>query len=185
MLTLIIPPITQPLWDEEKEEFITNVCGNKEILQLEHSLISVSKWESKWKKPFFSKNGMTEEEALSYIECMTLNRHVGSDVYHRLTREDRKAITDYINDPMTASNVANRKKKRGSSEQVTSELIYYWMITLGIPVEFERWHLNRLTMLIQICNTKNTPGEKMSTREILQRNAAINEMRRAKFHSKG
>ena len=181
MLTLIIPPITQTLWDEEKEEFITDVCGNKEILQLEHSLISVSKWESKWKKPFFSKKGMTEEEALSYIECMTLNRHVGSDVYRRITREDRKVITDYINDPMTASNVTNRKKKRGSSERVTSELIYYWMITLGIPVEFERWHLNSLITLIRVCNVKNQPPKKMSKNEVLNHYSALNERRRKKF----
>lgn len=183
MLTITIPESSE-LWDERRQEFVTE----KEVtLQLEHSLISLSKWESKWHKPFFSKEPMTDEETLSYIQYMTLSpKNLESSVYLRLTRENVDEILAYIHDPMTATTFSNNESRRGiGRERITSELIYYWMIALQIPVEFEKWHLNRLITLIRVCEIKNTPPKKMSQGEIMRRNAALNATRRKQLGTKG
>lgn len=183
MLEILIPD--QEYWDESKREFI-NIKGV--TLQLEHSLISLSKWESKWKKAFLAKNDKTPEQTLDYIRCMTLNRNVNPAVYAALTQSDIAAITEYINDPMTATTINDYGKKKASAvrgDVVTSELVYYWMIQFQVPVEFERWHINRLLTLIRVCEIKAGGGKKMSKREIMSRNAALNAQRRAKLHSKG
>lgn len=177
-------PITIPdteLFDEEIEEFVT-IKGC--TLRLEHSLVSISKWESKWKKPFLSKDPMSNEEILDYIKCMTITQNVNPDVYKYLSSENIREISEYINDSMTATKVP-KENGIGSHETVTSELIYYWMISLQIPVEFQTWHLNRLLSLIEVCNFKNKPPKKMSRREILERNRALNAQRRAKYNTKG
>ena len=181
MLQITIP-LTEEQWDEENEEFIS---AEEITLQLEHSLISISKWESKWCKSFLSSNEKTYEETIDYIKCMTLSRNVNPDVYARLTNTNIEQINDYISAPMTATYFSDDKNKGRSREQITSELIYYWMIALNIPVEFEKWHLNRLLTLIRVCNLKNQPPKKMSKRDIMSRNAALNAQRRAQLNTKG
>lgn len=181
MLRITIPPSEE--FDEAKQEFI---YLKEQTLQLEHSLVSLSKWESKWCKSFLSEEPMTWEETLDYIRCMTITQNVKPEVYERLTEANVKEIEDYINAPMTASTVNEPKTgKKGSSERVTSELIYYWMTVLNIPFECEKWHLNRLIMLIKIANVKNNPPKKMRNSEILKRNAALNESRLKKLNTRG
>lgn len=184
MLKIIIPGDEQ--WDPGKEEFVQS--RKDQTLALEHSLVSISKWESKWCKPFLRKEPMTDEEIIDYVRCMTLTQNVDPEVYRYLTNENIEQVNQYINAPMTATwftEEKNQKRKGGSGEQVTSELIYYWMITLNIPPEYQKWHLNRLLTLIRICNTKNQPAKKMSKRDILKRNAALNEARRQQLNTRG
>lgn len=181
MLELNIPDIE--LFDDSKEEFIT-IKGT--TLQLEHSLISISKWESKWHKAFLGKEDKTEEEIIDYIRCMTINKNVNDDIYNYLSTKVIKQVTDYIQEPMTATWFnEDGKNAGGGREIVTSELIYYWMIAMQIPVEFQRWHLNRLLTLIRVCNIKSEPPKKMSKRELANRNKSINEARKAALHTRG
>ena len=180
MLEIKIPETEQ--WDELKQEF---VYTKAQTLQLEHSLVSLSKWESKWCKPFLSKEDKTFEETIDYIRCMTLNRHVPDEVYGFLTRSNIKQINEYISAPMTATWFSQDTTGRGSREQITSELIYYWMIALNIPFECQKWHLNRLLTLIRVCNLKNQPSKKMSRREIMSRNAALNAARKKQLGTNG
>lgn len=175
-------PLTQEGWDEEKQEFVEPTY---KVLQLEHSLVSISKWESKWCKAFLSKGEKSIEETLDYIKCMTITQGVDLDVYNHLTMENIRQVNEYIEAPMTATVFYEREKTRGSREIVTSELIYYWMIALNIPVEFQKWHLNRLLTLIRVCNIKNTPPKKMSRRDIMSRNAALNAARRKSLNTSG
>lgn len=184
-LTIHIP--SREIYNEETNEFF-NVVGT--TLKLEHSLVSISKWEAKWKKPFINQENKTREETIDYIKCMTLTQNVDDMVYNFLTNENLKQINDYISDPMTATWFSEETKRgiRGRNRIVTSELIYYWMIALQIPVEFQKWHLNRLITLIQVCNEEQkqaTNGKKIPKREILSRNHAINEARKAALHTKG
>lgn len=169
-------------WDEEKEEFVK---PRERVIQLEHSLVSLSKWESKWCKPFFTKQEKTYEETIDYIKCMTITQNVESEVYEHLTRNNIMAINQYIDASMTATTFSDRKTGKNSNEIITSELIYYWMIALNIPFECQKWHLNRLLTLIKVCNIKNQPPKKRSRREIMSRNAALNAQRRARLNSKG
>ncbi len=180
MLQIVIPG--QELWDEQKQEFINT---KEQVLQLEHSLISLSKWEAKWCKVFLSKQEKTQEETIDYIKCMTITPNVDPEVYNHLTRENIKEIEDYIAAPMTATYFSSDNAGKSSREQVTSELIYYWMIALNIPFECQKWHLNRLLTLIKVCNIKNQPPKKMSKREIMSRNAALNAARRQQLNTKG
>lgn len=154
-------------------------------LKLEHSLVAISKWESKWNKAFLGKREKTREETLDYIRCMTLNEYVDPIVYSELTNADLYKVKEYLEAKMTASCLPERDKGE-SGDTVTSELIYYWMVALQIPFECQYWHLNRLLTLIQICNMKNNPDKrKMSREELLARNRALNAERRAKYHSRG
>lgn len=182
MLTIVVPETE--LFDEATQQFITYEA---KTLQLEHSLVSLSKWESKWCKPFLTNEEKTFEETLDYIKCMTITQNVKPDVYLRLSKENIEQINAYIEAPMTASYVYEDPRSRGriNNEQVTAELIYYWMISLQIPVEFQKWHLNRLIMLIKVINHKNQPPKKMSKRDIMSRNAALNAARRQKLNTKG
>lgn len=175
-------PLSPEGWDEKKQEFVESKV---QVLQLEHSLVSLSKWESKWCKPFLSKGDKTPEEILDYIKCMTITQNVKPEVYDCLTRENIDQINSYIEAPMTATTFSNDKNARSSREIVTSELIYYWMIALQIPPEYQKWHLNRLLTLIRICNIKNAPPQKMSKRDIMSRNAQLNAARRKQLNSKG
>lgn len=178
----IAVPLDIEKWDEEKEEFIEPPC---EILQLEHSLVSLSKWESKWCKVFFSKKPKTYEETLDYIKCMTLNKYVSPEVYNHLTQENIDAINSYIDAPMTATIVPKDGSSKPNREPVTAELIHYWMIVLQIPREYEEWHLNKLFTLIRVCNFKNKPPKKRSAREIMSQNAALNAARKKQFNTRG
>lgn len=179
MLQIIVPATEQ--WDEIKQEF---VYTKETTLQLEHSLVSLSKWESKWCKPFLSKEDMTAEETIDYIRCMTITQNVNPEVYTCLSDENIAQVRDYIQAPMTATFF---RKENGppSREIITSELIYYWMIALNIPFECQKWHLNRLLTLIRVCNIKNQPAKRRSQREIMEYNTALNEARRKKLNSKG
>lgn len=175
MLYITIPG--RELFDERTSRFIRT---KETRLQLEHSLVSVSKWESKWKKPFFSKNAKTPEETRDYIRCMTITQNVNPNVYYALTPALIKQVTDYIQDPMTATWFRERPQDKNASNQphsmITSELIYYWMTVANIPMDCEKWHLNRLFTLIRICNEKNGEKPKMSKADrralIAQRRAA-------------
>lgn len=156
-------------------------------LLLEHSLISISKWEAKYKKPFLSRTEQkTKDESLYYIKCMTLNKNIKDDIYNSITDSDILKINEYIDDDMSATWFNEPKNsRRGNREIITSELIYYWMVALQIPVEFEKWHLNRLITLIKICEIKQRDPKKMKKGEILARNAKLNEKRRKYSGSRG
>ena len=180
MLRLTVPPIE--LWDSVREEFIYT---KEHTLQLEHSLVSVSKWESKWCKPFLGKEGKTREETLDYIKCMTLTQNVDPMVYNYLRDEQFKQVKDYINASMTATWFREEKNVRPNREQVTSELIYYWMVAYNIPFECQKWHLNRLLTLIRICNVKNQQPKKTPKKDMLRERSALNKARRQQLGSKG
>ena len=184
MLKLTIPP--REWFDEVKQEF---VLQSKQCeLMLEHSLLSLSKWEAKWKKPFLEDQpSRTDEEFLDYVRCMTINQGVDPITYYNLTARHIKEIQDYIADPMTATTIKRRQTKRpgGAKKIVTSEQIYSWMIHYGIPFECQKWHLNRLMMLIEVCAVEEGGSQKMSKVDIMRENASINAMRKAKRKSKG
>lgn len=180
MLRITIPAVEQ--WDEQKQEFITT---KEQTLSLEHSLVSLSKWESKWCKAFLTKDNKTSEETLDYIKFMTLTQNVDSEVYNYLTNGNISEINEYIEAPMTATYFSDEKTSKTSREQITAELIYYWMIALNIPFECQKWHLNRLLTLIKVCNIKNQPPKKRSKKDIMSRNAALNEARRKQLNTKG
>jgi hypothetical protein len=180
MLEITIPGVE--LWDERNQMFVTREA---QTLKLEHSLVSLSKWESKWCKPFLSKTDKTDEETLDYIKCMTLTQNVSPDTYLFLTPENNIQIQNYINAPMTATTFPKDNTKGGGREIVTAELIYYWMIAHNIPLEWEKRHLNRLLALIRVCNIKNAPPKKMGQQDIMRRNAELNAARRQQLNSRG
>lgn len=173
---------TPELWDEVNERFIP---PKNYSLTLEHSLVSLSKWESKWCKPFLVKKEKTHEETIDYIKCMTITQNVKPEVYELITNEHIEQVNAYIEAPMTATWFSDEKNAVPSREQITAELIYYWMIALNVPVEFQKWHLNKLLTLIKVCNVKNQPPKKMSRSEILARNARLNEERLKQMKMKG
>lgn len=180
MLKLIIPPAE--LFDEEKSEFIYLPAVS---ITLEHSLLSISKWESKWLKPFLDNTKKESEEFYDYVRCMTITPNINPKDYYRLTNKQIEIIYEYIDSPMTATTFSTNKKDKPSREKVTSELIYYWMTVNQIPFEAEKWHINRLLTLIRICNIKNSKPDKMSKKDIYAQNRALNKARRAKSGSSG
>lgn len=181
MLQIVIPGIEG--WDEEKQEFVQ--LTKPRTLQMEHSLVSLSKWESKWCKAFFSGKEKTAEEILDYVKCMTITQNVAPEIYNDLTSNNIEQIKNYIEAPMTALRFFDNKQGKQSREPVTAELIYYWMIALNIPFECQKWHINRLMALIKICKIKSQPPKKGGTSEILARNAALNEARKQQLNTKG
>lgn len=187
MLQITIPQ--REYFDDSTQEF---VYTKGFTLNLEHSLISISKWESKWKKPFLNSKDRTYEESLDYVRCMSLNSNIDDESLKQLRKEDFDKITAYIDDKCTATwfNEDNIGKGQGRSrgnrgQTITSELIYYWMITYEIPFECQKWHLNRLLTLIRICDVKNTPSKKMKKKDIRASNRALNEARKAKMGTRG
>ena len=172
------------LFDPVTETFVYSKGG---VLVLEHSLASLSKWESKWKVPFLHCQQMTSEQTLDYIKCMTVTQNVDPNTYLYLSNDQMKQILDYISDPMTATtiNEAKLKKHGGGGQLVTSELIYYWMTALNIPFECQKWHLNRLLTLIKVAAIEQDGPQKMNQHEAMAQQHALNMMRRAKFKSKG
>lgn len=181
MLVLDIPE--KELFDESTDRFIKIKA---QTLKLEHSLISISKWESKWLKPFLTKEKKSKEELFDYIKCMITNPVQDTDIVQYLSAIELGKIIEYIDSPMTATTVTffDDKSSKVKSEVVTSELIYYWMITAGIPFECEKWHINRLFALLKICSAKNSPKKKM-TKDMAQSQAALNAKRRANLKSRG
>lgn len=181
MLKIIIPD--NELFNEDTNEIIKI---NGQEISLEHSLISISKWESKYKKPFLENNKKTVDEILDYIKCMTITPNVNSNIFLGLTEDNIKDVIEYIDDPMTATTFNTIGPEKKSKEFITSELIYYWMIANNVPVEFERWHINRLLTLIKVCTIKNNPNKKkMSKQQIISQNKAINDARRKALGTKG
>lgn len=180
MLKITIP--SMEIYDPEENLFINT---KEQTLSLEHSLVSISKWESKWRKPFLSKDSKTIEELKDYVRCMTLTQNVDPDLYKFIPESVIRTVLDYIDEPMTATWFRDDKNKPKSREVITSEIIYYWMIAQGIPFECQKWHLNRLLTLIRVCSEKNAPQKKMGKKELLSRNKALNAARRKAHKSKG
>lgn len=182
MLKITVPGVEK--WDEERQEFISS---KETDLRLEHSLVSVSKWESKWHKYFIGNNDLTREMLLDYIRCMTLDQNVDPDVYYALDENTINKIVDYIKDSHTATWFReDGPVSKSNSRILTSELIYYWMVALQIPFECQKWHLNRLLTLIRVCNEENSQSDKkMSQSEIMRRNREINEQRRKTLKTRG
>lgn len=196
MLEITIPG--EDLWDERREEFIQT---KSTTLRLEYSLVSLSKWESKWHIPFFSETeSRTREQMLDLVRCMTVTQGVDPAVYRRLTRENLDAIYRYMEDPMTATwfrgepkpgeKIQNGAKKaaprrRTPQKVLTTEVLYARMFAAGIPLECERWHLNRLMTLIRVCQEEQTPPKKMSRKEALNQRKQLNSARQKKYHSHG
>lgn len=188
MIEVVIPKQHYEFYDEGKEEFLPTVDIKETKLQLEHSLISLKKWEQTWHKPFLKDKDKTYEELSDYIRCMTLNPKVDPEVYHWIPNDVIDKVVEYIKDPMTATtikenNIVNRQQN--SREGVTAEIIYYWMIALNIPVEFQKWHLNQLLTLIKVVNIKNDKPKKMDKRAAAKERAALNAKRRAEMNSRG
>ena len=179
MLRITIPSIE--LFNEMTDEFI---YFEEETIELEHSLVSISKWESKWHKPFLSDKNKTNEEVLDYVSCMSLNGPIKRELLQRLSNDNFLQINNYINDSMTATTF-NELGNRPGREIITSELVYYWMVALNIPFECQYWHLNRLLTLVKVCNIKNSPEKKMSKEEVMRRNRELNKVRRKEMNSSG
>ena len=179
MLRITIPAIEK--WDEEKQEF---VYTKSQTLCLEHSLVSISKWEAKWHKSFLSTTNKSTEEVIDYVKCMTITQNVPDEVYANLTNANVSEVSDYIQEPMTATTFAQDNSKP-NRDIITAELIYYWMISFNIPMECQKWHINRLMTLIRVFNIKNNPPKKMGKSELLRRNAELNATRRKKMNTKG
>lgn len=181
MLKLYLPK--REMFNEETNEFVYD--GKDITLTLEHSLVSVSRWESKWKEPFLSSKGMSLAQSLDYIKCMTITQNVDPDVYRRITDVEMQQVNEYMNDPMTATTFSKEPPGKANKEIITSEIIYYWMFKLGIPLECQKWHFNRLMTLIKVCSIKEAPPKKMSKNEIFNQNRMLNQARRKALHSKG
>lgn len=181
MLKIKIP--ATEAFDPKINEFIT--VKDQEI-SLEHSLVSISKWESKWHIPYLSDKQKTTEQVYDYIRCMTLTQNVDPAVYLCIPNDELLRIDEYIQNKMTATWFNENEKKRPfGREIITSEIIYYWMISLNIPMECQKWHLNRLLTLIRVCGEKNKPKEKMSKRDVMARNRALNAARRKQYNTRG
>lgn len=180
MLKLIVP--ATELYDEQREEFI--MLPEVQI-ELEHSLVSLSKWESKFRKPFLNSETKTKEETLEYIKCMTTTPEVPNGVFGRLTEQNIMDVQGYIDSKQTATTIHEEKTTPGVSETITSELIYYWMVSYKIPFECQHWHLERLLTLIRVCAVKNQPEKKLSRSEIASRNRKLNAERKAKYKTSG
>lgn len=180
MLQLNFP--SMELFDEVKQEFI---YIKQQDLQLEHSLVSISKWEAKWHKPFFSNSEKTLDEIQDYVRCMTITQNVNPNIYLRMSREMYEKIKNYLDEPMTATWFSKDQRVRSNREIITAEIIYYWMITYNIPLDFQKWHINRLLTLIRVCSIKNSDPKKMSKKEVLSRQKALNAARRKKLNTSG
>jgi hypothetical protein len=174
--------MTDEFYDEDARKFIDPEYF---ILELEHSLASLSKWESREKTPFLGKDEKTNDQTMAYIRDMCLTPDVSDKVFERLTAANLTAINEYINDKMTATWFRELETRRPNSEIITAELIYYWMVSLQIPFEAQHWHLNRLTTLVRVINEKNKPSKKMSRKSAAQQQRELNNARRARYGTRG
>ena len=182
MIKILLPE--KELYDEVNNKFV--YLPSRELI-LEHSLVSISKWESKWHKSFLNTDDKSFDEVMDYIKCMCVEELEDENDLYRLSEENVSDINTYIQDSMTATTFSDfsDNKNTKSREIITSEIIYYWMIANNIPFECQYRHLNKLLTLIKVCSIKNSPEKKMSTSEILSRNKALNAARRKKMNSKG
>ena len=189
MISITIPK--REVYDNRKEIFYR--VDRDITIQLEHSLISLQKWESKWHKPFLDKNEKSLEETIDYIRCMCLTPNVKDDVFYCILPNEMNRVSEYIEDPMTATwfaedRIKQQNQRRRKNEIVTAEIIYYWMITLNIPNEYRKWHLNQLLTLIRVINAKNletAPGKKKNKKQLLQEYREINERNKKLFNTEG
>lgn len=180
MLTITV--FTAESYDENKKEFV----GEDGVsLDLEHSLVSLSKWESTFEKPFLGAESKTSEETLAYIRGMVLTPNIAPEVFDKLSQTNFEAINGYIEAKMSATWFSEAPGAPRSRDVITSELIYYWMTVFQIPFECETWHLNRLFVLIRICNIKQAKPKKMSRNEVAARNRELNSQRKSQLGSKG
>ena len=168
-------------FDETTNEFVN---ADTIVLDFEHSLVSLSKWESEFEKPFLSAD-KTPEEILFYLRCMLLTPDIAPEVFHRLSQENIEEINNYINAKMTATWFASKEPYKPNREVITAELIYYWMISLNIPFECQHWHLARLLTLIKVCNQKNQPAKKMSAKDAMAQQRSLNAQRKARMGTSG
>ena len=180
MLTIIVPGVEG--FDDENQEFVD---AEDFELELEHSLVTLSKWEELFRKPFLTSEAKTTEEVFAYIKIMTQTPNVPPEVFLRLSEENVEQINEFLNAQMTATTFHDSGPSRASTEFITSELIYYWMTALNIPFECERWHLSRLITLIKVCNAKQEKPRKKSSQEIQTRTSDLNAQRKAQMGTKG
>lgn len=188
MLKITIP--SREYFDDDKQMFI-KVKGAE--ITLEHSLLSLFKWEQKWKKPFLKEGyKKTFEETIDYIRCMTLTPNIDPDIYYNLDQKTVEKIGEYINDPHTATTFNEPKKDGEAKKKVTAtetaETIYCSMVMAGIPFECQKWHVNNLLTLIKVYNVKNDGDgkkKKHSKGDIAKNRAAINAQRLKKYGTKG
>lgn len=169
-------------WDEKKEEFVSTPSAT---LMLEHSLVSISKWEAKWERSYLSKPPRTREEQIDYVRCMTVTRNVPPEVYSGLTGQHLRIVQQYIDSPGCATRITSPQKPGGKGPSITSEQVYYWMIFFGIPFECQKWHFNRLMTLIRICEIKSRNPKKQNRSEMLKNRAALNAQRKAMYNTRG
>ncbi len=192
MLKVIILPTEH--YDEDRNIFF-KYPEQPVTLFLEHSLLSISKWEEKWHKPFLTDERLSTEETLDYIKCMivkSIPNQLDSKWLYNLDEKSLKSINDYIKDPMTATFFNEQANKNPKNKRIiTNELIYYWMVSYQIPFSCEKWHINKLITLIKVCNAENEAASKdnkknsaLSKNDIAARRA-LNAQRRAKLHSRG
>lgn len=179
MLEITIPG--SELWDSSRQEFIRT---KETTIKLEHSLISVSKWESKWKKPFLTTKHTDRDELIDYVKCMTLTQNVPDKTYQALSEENISKVNSYIEDSKTATKFYGKSPNQSNSKDITSEYIYYQMFTLGIPKECEKWFLTRLLTLIRIFSIENGPKKNMTPDEVRRQNREINRKRIAAMKAK-
>jgi len=182
-IEIVIPAVD--LFDEDKNKFMET---DERKIEIEHSLVSLSKWEQKWKLPFLGNKNITTEQTIDYIKCMCLTPDVPAEAFAAIAYAPDvfKQVNDYITDSMTATWFSERGPKHTSSEALTSEVIYYWLVALTIPFETQYWHLNRLLTLIRVTNIKNDPKKKlMPLAEQQQQQRDLNAERRAKMGTKG
>lgn len=168
-------------FDEKTNEFVTTSAF---VVELEHSLVSLSKWESRYEKPFLGDAEKTREETVAYVQDMLLSTEIPPNFISRLSTVHFDQINEYITSKQTATTFRQEPGK-SSRQIITAEVIYHWMVALQIPWEAQYWHLNRLLTLVKVCNEMNKPQKKVPRRELMQRNAALNAQRRAQLGSKG
>lgn len=180
MLTLMVGG--KESFDTKTEKFV-KVGGTQ--LQLEHSLVSLSKWESKHEKPFLGQGTKSGEEIFDYVRCMLLDEETPEELLYELDEDNFREVNDYLDAKMSATWFSEQTHKPRSREVITAELIYYWMIQFQIPWEAQHWHLSRLFTLIQVCNHKAEKPKKMSKADIMARNRELNEQRKKQLGTTG
>ena len=178
--TIVVPDLR--LFDDSKQEFVA-IKGT--TFKIQHSLVSLSKWEERWHKPFLSKTEKTQEELIDYVKCMTITQNVNPEIYDYLPVTIMNEIIEYMNDPMTATTIKKNPNRPPNRQIITAEVIYGWMIGLNIPMEFQKWHLNKLMTLIEVVNEQNSPSKKMGKNATIAQNRSLNAARRAALHTKG